>query len=98
MLLALLVYGYCRGVRSSLQIERLCATDVAFRVLCAQDGPDHCTLARFRADCQDEFEDLFTQVLLIAANARAWPGSAAYRYRRHEDRRECIDRREPGTL
>lgn len=69
MLLALLVYAYCRGVRSSRQIERLCTTDVAFRVLCAQDVPDHCTIARFRSDCQEVFEDLFTQVLLIAARS-----------------------------
>src|SRR6516165_1640052 len=47
MLLALLVYAYCCGARSSRQIERLCTTDVAFRVLCAQDVPDHCTMARF---------------------------------------------------
>jgi transposase len=67
MLLGLLVYAYCGGVRSSRQIERLCSTDVAFRVLCAQDVPDHCTIARFRADCQEVFEDLFTQVPLIAA-------------------------------
>ena len=39
MLFALLVYAYCQGVRSSRQIERLCITDVAFRVLCAQDTP-----------------------------------------------------------
>jgi transposase len=69
MLLGLLMYGYCRGVRSSRQIERLCGTDVAFRVLCAQDVPDHCTLARFRADCQDGFISLFTQVLMIAGRA-----------------------------
>ena len=74
MLLGLLVYGYCRGVRSSRQIERLCGTDVAFRVLCAQDVPDHCTLARFRADCQDGFISLFTDVLMIAG-LPAWPGS-----------------------
>jgi transposase len=69
MLLGLLVYAYCCGVRSSRQIERLCTTDVAFRVLCAQDVPDHCTIARLRSDCQDAFEDLFKQVLLIAARA-----------------------------
>jgi transposase len=69
MLLALLVYGYCCGVRSSRQIEQRCTTDVAFRVLCAQDVPDHCTIARFRSDCQEAFEGLFTQVLLIAARA-----------------------------
>ena len=64
------MYGYCRGVRSSRQVERLCGTDVAFRVLCAQDVPDHRTLARFRANCQDAFTALFTQVLLVAGRAR----------------------------
>jgi transposase len=65
----LLVYAYCQGVRSSRQIERLCLTDVAFRVLCAQDGPDHTTIARFRAEGQEAFLDLLAQVLMIAARA-----------------------------
>jgi transposase len=69
MLLPLLIYAYCQGVRSSRQIERRCLTDVAFRVLCAQDVPDHATLARFRAEHQDTFAALFTQVLLVAAGA-----------------------------
>ncbi|MCM3487093.1 transposase [Kocuria rosea] len=69
MLLGLLVYAYCQGVRSSRAIERMCLTDVAFRVLCAQDSPDHTTIARFRADAQDAFTDLFAQVLMIAARA-----------------------------
>lgn len=59
MLLGLVMYAYCRGARSSRQIERFCATDVAFRVLCAQDVPDHSTIARFRVDCQDAFDALF---------------------------------------
>src|SRR3954466_832169 len=67
MLFGLLVYAYCQGVRSSRQIERMCLTDVAFRVLCAQDGPDHATVARFRGDAQEAFGDLFAQVLMIAA-------------------------------
>ncbi len=69
MLFGLLVYAYCQGVRSSRQIERRCVTDVAFRVLCAQDGPDHATIARFRAEAQEAFTDLFSQVLMIAARA-----------------------------
>ncbi|QCY34592.1 IS256 family transposase [Kocuria rosea] len=69
MLLGLLVFAYCQGVRSSRQIERMCLTDVAFRVLCAQDGPDHTTIARFRADSQNVFTELFAQVLMIAARA-----------------------------
>jgi transposase len=69
MLLALLVYAYCQGVRSSRQIERMCVTDVAFRVLCAQDGPDHATIARFRVQARDVFIDLFSQILMVAAEA-----------------------------
>ena len=50
MLLALLIYGYGCGERSSRRIERLCTTDVAFRVICAQDVPDHTVIARFRQE------------------------------------------------
>jgi transposase len=72
MLLALLVYGYARGLRSSRKIERACSEDVAFRVICAQDGPDHATLARFRRRhfaAEAAMSDLFGQVLAIAAAA-----------------------------
>lgn len=69
MLLALLVYAYACGQRSSRQIERLCATDVAFRVICAQDVPDHATVARFRAEHRAGVEELFTQVLVLCARA-----------------------------
>jgi transposase len=69
MLLALLIYAYACGERSSRQIERLCATDVAFRVICAQDGPDHTTIARFRQDHHAGVEQLFTQVLMVCAAA-----------------------------
>ncbi len=37
MLLALLVYGYAQGQRSSRRIEALCEVDVAFRVVCGGD-------------------------------------------------------------
>jgi transposase len=69
MLLALLLYGYCRGVRSSRQIERLCEVDVAFRVICAADVPDHSVIARFRQAHQTAFADVFVQVLRLAAKA-----------------------------
>ncbi|MEU8221219.1 transposase, partial [Kribbella sp. NPDC048915] len=60
MLVTLLLYAYAHGVRSSRQIERLCTTDVAFRVICAQDVPDHTTVARFRSEHEAAFTDLFT--------------------------------------
>ena len=67
MLLALLVYAYCTGQRSSRQIERLCEVDVAYRVISANLTPDHTTIARFRQDHQDEAVQLFTDVLMLCA-------------------------------
>ncbi len=72
MLLGLLVYGYAAGVRSSRRIERACTEDVAFRVICAQDVPDHATVARFRREHFADpaaMGDLFGQVLVLAARA-----------------------------
>jgi transposase len=60
MLLALLIYGYCQGVRSSRQIERRCLTDVAFRY-CAPRTRRITRRSRFRAEHQDTFAALFTQ-------------------------------------
>jgi transposase len=69
MLLALLLYAYAVGERSSRRIERLCSDHVAFRVVCAQDAPDHTTIARFRAVHEEVFAGLFTQVLTLCAQA-----------------------------
>jgi transposase len=69
MLLALLIYAYSDGVRSSRQIERLCRTDVAMRVICGMQVPDHTVFARFRQRHQDSVRDLFTQVLWVCAKA-----------------------------
>ena len=69
VLLALLIYGYAVGERSSRQIERLCEVDVAFRVICAQDVPDHTTIARFRRAHVGLFEQVFAQVLALCAQA-----------------------------
>ena len=69
MLLALLVYAYCTKVRSSRRIERLCETDVAFRVICAGNVPDHSTIARFRQEQAQVAGRLFADVLEICAQA-----------------------------
>lgn len=72
VLLGLLVYGYATGVRSSRAIERACHADVAFRLICAQDVPDHVTIARFRREHfadPDAMAGLFGQVLAMAAEA-----------------------------
>src|SRR3954471_13445535 len=47
MMIALVLYCWARGVRSSRAIERACVENVACRVISAQQHPDHATLARF---------------------------------------------------
>ena len=69
MMVALLVYAYCVGERSSRVIERRCREDVAFRVIAANQLPDHATIARFRATHQDALGALFGQVLRLCARA-----------------------------
>jgi transposase len=69
MMVTLLVYAYCVGERSSRGIERRCREDVAFRVVCANQVPDHATIARFRVRHQEALADLFGQVLGLCADA-----------------------------
>src|SRR3954453_17160831 len=67
MMVALLLFAYARGTRSSRQIERACEEDVAFRVLAAQQRPDHATIARFIERHQDAIAGLFGEVLSLCA-------------------------------
>src|SRR3954452_25109014 len=67
MMVAVLLYAYARGIRSSRLIERACVEDVAFRVLAAQQRPDHATIARFVANHQDAIAGLFGEVLSLCA-------------------------------
>src|SRR4051812_3685360 len=69
MMVALLVYAYAVGVRSSRAIERHCWEDVAFRVIAANLVPDHATIARFRARHELAIGELFGQVLALCARA-----------------------------
>src|SRR5215217_4755620 len=59
MMVALLLYAYATGERSSRRMERRCVEDVAARVICANQRPDHTTIARF----------LFGEVLALCAEA-----------------------------
>ena len=67
MLVTVLVWAYAHRVTSSREIERLCGTDVAFRVICAGNLPDHVTFARFRGDFPEAAGDFFAQVLVLCA-------------------------------
>jgi transposase len=67
MLAAVLVWAYAHGVTSSREMERLCGTDVAFRVICAGNIPDHVTFARFRGDFGEAVAGFFAEVLVLCA-------------------------------
>jgi len=69
MLLALLFYAYCTGQRSSRRIERLCESDVAYRVITGGNFPDHTTIARFRKSSDSAMATLFVEILGLCAVA-----------------------------
>ncbi|MGI8515384.1 MAG: transposase [Acidimicrobiia bacterium] len=82
MMLAVLIYAYSVGERSSRRIQRRLCEDVAFRVVAANSQPDHATLARFRRRHQEPIAEVFTQVLglcvkegLVAAGVVAIDGT-----------------------
>ena len=82
LMLAVLIYAYCVGEHSSRRIEGRLVDDVAFRVVAANQHPDHATLARFRARHQEAIAALFAQVLglcvaegLVAAGVVAIDGT-----------------------
>jgi len=69
MMVALLIYSYCTGQRSSRQIEKHCQTDVAYKVVTANQYPDHSTISRFRKDNHSHLKKLFVEILRLCAEA-----------------------------
>ena len=69
MMVALLLYYYAIGERSSRRIERRCVEDVAVRVICANRAPDHTTIARFRQRHERALGELFGEVLALCAES-----------------------------
>jgi len=69
MMLALLLYAYSMGLRSSRRIEAACRTDAAFRVICGDVVPDHATIARFVVDHEQAIASVFVGVLALCAEA-----------------------------
>jgi len=65
MMVKVIVYGYCIGVRSGRRIQRALYEDVAFRVLGAGNFPDFRTICDFRKIHLKTLEGLFVQVLAM---------------------------------
>ena len=69
MMVALLLYAYARGNRSSRGIERACIEDVAYRVVAGNLAPDHSTIAEFRCRHERPLGEVFSGVLGLCARA-----------------------------
>lgn len=67
--IALLLYWYCKGERSSRKIESYCQDDVASRFIMANQQPDHSMFCRFRARHEAALEKIFLQVLQLCEKA-----------------------------
>ena len=69
MMVALLLYGYSRGVYSSRQLERACEERVDFMAVTGMSRPDFRTIAEFRRRHLAALGDLFVQVLRLCRQA-----------------------------
>jgi transposase len=69
MMVALLLYAYARGNRSSRGIERACVEDVPYRVVAGNLVPDHSTIAEFRCRHERALGEVFSGVLGLCARA-----------------------------
>ena len=69
MMVALLLYAYARGNRSSRGIERALVEDLAHRILAGKLVPDHSTIADFRVRHEAALAELFTGVLSLCRRA-----------------------------
>lgn len=69
MMVAVVLYAYATNVRSSRAIERRLIEDIAFRVIAANNCPDHATIARFRNTYAEALNGLFGQVLGLCVRA-----------------------------
>ncbi|HMJ36877.1 MAG TPA: IS1182 family transposase [Baekduia sp.] len=65
LMLKLLIYGYANSVVSSRKLERATYRDVAVRMLCAGQHPDHRSIARFRKRHLTALGELFVQALRL---------------------------------
>src|SRR3712207_350178 len=70
MMVALLLYGYSRGLYSSRQLARACEERVDVMAVTGLNRPDFRTIADFRKRHLTALADLFVQVLQLCRAAR----------------------------
>ena len=68
-MVGLLLYGACKGIYSSRQLQMACRHDLAFMYLMGRAQPDFHTIAEFRKRFRGQLRDLFRQVLELCRKA-----------------------------
>lgn len=69
VMVGIVLYASMTAVTSSRRIERALSTDVGFRVVAANERPDHVTICRFISRHGAGLRDVFAQVVGLAAEA-----------------------------
>ena len=77
MMVALLLYCYFKGIRSSRKVAAACIDDVGCRVICGGAAPSHRAVAEFIRRHRAEVKRLFVQVLSLLAAEGAVAGQLA---------------------
>jgi transposase len=67
LMVGLVMYCYCKGIRSSRAIEMATWDDVGARVICGDCHPDHATVARFVTRHEGPVKGLLVQSLVACA-------------------------------
>ena len=93
MMVALLLYAYAIGERSSRADRAACVEDVASRVIAANQAPDHTTIARFRQRHEDGAGRPVRRGARAVRRGRSRRGRGA-RGRRHEGPRQRVRARD----
>jgi transposase len=69
LVLKVLVYGYCIGIRSSRQLERMCQESLPFLFLTRGDTPSYRTLCQTRTHSEAELEKVWITLIVSAGEA-----------------------------
>ena len=69
-LLAIMLYGYANGVRSSRKLEKATYEQLPFIFAAAGTHPDHSTLAEFRTRFREQLKSLFVDILVLATEMK----------------------------
>jgi len=67
LMVALVMYCYCKGIRSSRAVEMATFDDVGARVICGNCHPDHATVARFVSRHEGPVKGLLVASLVACA-------------------------------